>query len=441
MKKWFVAIVMAVFAMLVVACAAPAEEEEAAEEAPAEEAEPAEEEMEAEASEEMEEEAAEEEMAEADEGEGITIGMLLVGPFNDTGWSQAHYEAGEYVAEQIPGSELIYIDRVNPADRPGTTPDQLAEELLEQGADLIIFNSDDMKDASTEFARNNPDVPVIHASGDQAWVEGENYIEDVPNLSNVFSNIAPMKAISGCAAAAATETGQIAYLGPLINDETRRLTNAAYLGAQYCWTEYLGNDPADLTFTVDWIGFWFNIPGVTKDPTQVADNFYNSGYDVVISGIDTTEGLIQAQAATDAGNEVFNVAYDYEFACDEAPEVCLGVPFFNWRPTYLAISESVLDGTYEQQWLWPEPNYEAGINDLEASDSGFLPGPGLSDEAAEIVDQFIAELAGGLNIWTGPLNYQDGSAFLAEGEEATEAQIWYMPQLLEGMEGDSVAAE
>jgi hypothetical protein len=39
----------------------------------------------------------------------------------------------------------------------------------------------------------------------------------------------------------------------------------------------------------------------------------------------------------------------------------------------------------------------------------------------------------------GPLNNQDGSVFLAEGETATMQQIWYLGQLLEGMEGQSVA--
>ena len=28
---------------------------------------------------------------------GLTFGMLLVGPYNDHGWSQAHYEGGRYV--------------------------------------------------------------------------------------------------------------------------------------------------------------------------------------------------------------------------------------------------------------------------------------------------------------------------------------------------------
>ena len=61
-------------------------------------------------------------------GEGFTFGILMVGPYNDHGWSQAHYEAGLYVEEKL-GAKMIYIDKVNSADRPGTTPDQLAGDV------------------------------------------------------------------------------------------------------------------------------------------------------------------------------------------------------------------------------------------------------------------------------------------------------------------------
>jgi simple sugar transport system substrate-binding protein len=61
----------------------------------------------------------------------------------------------------------------------------------------------------------------------------------------------------------------------------------------------------------------------------------------------------------------------------------------------------------------------------------------MSAEAKPMLDEFIQELAGGLNLWVGPLNYQDGSVFLAEGEEATDVQVWYLEKLLEGMEGRS----
>lgn len=367
------------------------------------------------------------------------FGMLLVGPYNDHGYSQAHYEAGLYIQEKLPGSEMIYVDKVNPADRPGTTADQLAEDLLSKGAQLIIFNSDDMKDAALTFAQAHPEVPVIHASGDAAWADGKDF-KNLPNLGNIMGRMEYGKMMAGCAAALTTESGQIGYLGPLINDETRRLAASAYLGARHCWTEYMGNDAADLKFKVTWIGFWFNIPGVTSDPTQVADDFFNSGHDVVISGIDTTEALAEAKKFADAGQKTFAVPYDYIGACDEAPGVCLGVPYFNWGPAYLETVKAIQDGTWEVGWEWNGPDW-ADINNLDTSAVGFIKGDALSDEASTHLDEFIAELAGGLNLWTGPINLQDGSAYLAEGEVATDQQVWYLPQLLEGMEGQSVPSE
>ena len=368
--------------------------------------------------------------------EGLTFGMLMVGPYNDRGWSQAHYDAGLYLEEKIPGAKMVYVDKVNPADRPGTTPAQLAEELLTQGAAFVIFNSDDMKDSALDFARAHPDVPVIHASGDSAWVDGQAY-QNLPNMINIMGKMEYGKMMAGCTAALTTQTGNIGYLGPLINDETRRLAASAYLGARYCWENYLGNDPADLGFKVTWIGFWFNIPGVTSDPTQVADDFFNSGYDVVISGIDTTEGLAEAKKLSANGQAVWAIPYDYVGSCQEAPEVCLGVPYFNWGPAYLETAQSYLDGTLASKWEWNAPDW-SDINNVDTTAIGFVKGDALSEGAAAQVDQFIAELAGGLYLWTGRINLQDGTQYLADGEVATDQQIWYLPQLLEGMEGQSV---
>jgi simple sugar transport system substrate-binding protein len=54
------------------------------------------------------------------------------------------------------------------------------------------------------------------------------------------------------------------------------------------------------------------------------------------------------------------------------------------------------------------------------------------------VDEFIKGMAGGkIVLFQGPLKFQDGSVFLKEGEKATDKQVWYLPQLLEGMAGPS----
>lgn len=369
--------------------------------------------------------------------EEFVFGMLMVGPYNDHGWSQANYEGGEYVEAKLPGTKMIYVDKVNTADRPGTTPDQLAEDLVKQGAQMVFFTSDDMKDGAYIFAKAHPDMPVVFISGDGSWEDGEDF-QDLPNLSCVMGKMEYGKMMSGAAAALTTQTGKIGYLGPLVNDETRRLASATYLGAKYAWTEYLGNDAADLQFSVNWIGFWFNIPGVTSDPTQVADNFFNQGFDVVISGIDTTEALVEAGKLHDAGKDVWAIPYDYVGALQEAPEAALGVPYFNWGPTYLKCVTTAREGQWESFFEWLAPDW-ADINDPDTSIVGFEKGEALSAEASAKLDEFIAALAGGLNLWTGPIDFQDGSSFLGDGEAATDHQIWYLPQLLGGMVGQSVA--
>jgi simple sugar transport system substrate-binding protein len=370
----------------------------------------------------------------------FVFGMLLVGAHNDSGYSQAHYDAGLYVEQNI-NAKMLYLENVYSGSPtyPGQTASQLAEQLVAQGAKLIIFNSDDMKDEALKFAKAHPDIYVIGASDDWTWQEGKNY-QDSPNQVDIMGRMEYMKMIAGCAAALKTQTGKIGFLGPLINDETRRLASSAYLGAKYCWTEVLKNDLAMLSFKVTWIGFWFNIPGVTSDPTQVADDFFNSGYDVVISGIDTTEALVEAKKMHNAGKTVFAIAYNYKANCNVAPEICLGVPYFNWGPAYLATINTAIDGTWTEGFQWNGPDWTA-INFPDTSAVGFIQGSALGIQTQVQLDSFIGVLGSGLNLWTGPLNLQDGTVYLADGVAATDQQIWYLPQLLQGMEGQSVPSE
>ncbi|MDX2344123.1 MAG: BMP family ABC transporter substrate-binding protein [Acidimicrobiia bacterium] len=368
------------------------------------------------------------------EGEGFTFGLILVGPSNDRGWSQAHYEAGQYVEEQT-GATMIFLDKVNVADLPDKGVDQVAQDMIDQGAQMIFATSDDMKDGILLAAETNPDIPMVWASGDSAWEEGEAFV-GLENLGNVMTRLEFGKMIAGCSAALTTQTGSIGYLGPLINAETRRFVNSAYLGAQYCWEEYRG-ETTPLNFEVVWIGFWFNIPGVTLDPTQVANGFFDGGADVVISGTDTTEGLVVAGQRAAAGEQVWNVAYDFEGACEEAPDVCLGVPYFNWVPSYMQLVSDAIEGDFEATFDWVEPNWD-DLNDKTDGGVGWVTGPGMSEDNAEQLDEFIAGLAGGdIELFVGPLNYQDGSEYLADGEKVTDNKLWYTKQLLEGIAGAS----
>ena len=74
----------------------------------------------------------------------------------------------------------------------------------------------------------------------------------------------------------------------------------------------------------------------------------------------------------------------------------------------------------------------------------------LTGDEAQSLDSFIEELANGLNLYTGPLNFQDGTVYVESGKSldwagdqlsenpgVDAAKVWYTPQLLEGIEGSS----
>jgi simple sugar transport system substrate-binding protein len=362
----------------------------------------------------------------------FNFGVVLVGPYNDHGWSEAHYTAGKYVESKIPGAKMIWLDKLNPADRKGTTLDQVVSDMIAKGAKLIFTTSDDFKDETRLAAKKYPEVTFVQISGDDVWTG-----KAPKNLGNYMGRMEYTKMIAGCAAAMSTQTGKIGYLGPLINDETRRLAASAYLGARYAWTHYRGKKASDLKFDVKWIGFWFNIPGVTLDPTKVANDFFTAGTDVLMSGIDTNEALVQAGKRSKEGMKVSAVPYDFKEACQEAPGVCLGVPYFNWGPGYLKLVKAWRAGTWKQAFEWVGPDWK-NINNPDTSAIGFLPGPALKGEALAKVEDFIKGLASGKTVlFQGPLKLQDGSVFLKEGQKANDRQVWYLPQLLEGMTGPS----
>jgi simple sugar transport system substrate-binding protein len=384
----------------------------------------------------------------------FVFGMVLVGPKADKGWSQAHYEGGLYVEQNLPGAKMLLFELLNPADSPEATLESVVTDMVAQGAKLIYTTSDSFELDTDVVAEKFPDVTFINATGSNALaikpenlfgemmpVATEEAMAELPaNVGNVMAKMEWYKAVAGCAAALTTQTGKIGYLGPLINPETRRFTASAYLGAKYCYETYRGMPADSLEFTVTWIGFWFNIPGVTLDPTEEVNAFYDSGVDVVISGIDTTEAVVVSGQRRANGENVYSVAYDNKEGCADAVDACLGVPYYNWGPAYLKIAEAVQAGTYTPAWEWIGPDWQ----NPDTSFVGFLPGAALMDTAN--LEAFQSEMlafardnanAGAIFLWTGPLSLQDGTVLAEDGVNVDPLKIWWLPQLLDGMNGTS----
>ena len=134
---------------------------------------------------------------------------------------------------------------------------------------------------------------------------------------------------------------------------------------------------------------------MTTDPTQVAQNFFNTGYDVVISGIDTTEALTVAGQKKKEGKNVWAVPYDYVGACQSAPDVCLGVPYFNWGPAYMDLMKAAMNQDLEAGVAVARPGLEGyqqpGYQHRRLHGRGWPCRPPPRQE----LDKFIKDLGSG----------------------------------------------
>ena len=65
------------------------------------------------------------------------VAMVLIGPHDDGGWSQAHYEGLLYVEENVPNVHVAYIENVP----EGADAEQIFRALSRKGFDLILGTS------------------------------------------------------------------------------------------------------------------------------------------------------------------------------------------------------------------------------------------------------------------------------------------------------------
>ena len=310
-------------------------------------------------------------------GTPFVFGVILVGPYNDHGWSEANYDGGQYAEAKIPRRQDGLCRQRQPGFQTGRhgAPGSGQPDFAGRQDRLCDFRRFPGWGARS---RQGPSR-TSRSSKFRATRRGKmaRITRRRQNESNFMGRAEYSKMIGGCAAALTTQTGKIGFLGPLINDETRRLADAAYLGAKYCWQTYRQEGPGKTCkFKVTWIGYWFNIPGQTLDPTKVADDFFNSGYDVVMSGIDTTEALVEAGKMRAGRQEGLGRPVRLQGRLRRGSERVPGRPVLQLGPGLRERHQAVQAGQWKY-WEWNGPDW-SDYNNVDTSDVGFTFGDALS---------------------------------------------------------------
>jgi len=337
--------------------------------------------------------------AAADGHEKTKVGFVYVGPIGDGGWTYEHNKGREAVEAEFGDKvETVFVESV----AEGPDSERVMTQMALDGADLIFTTSFGYMDPTISVASKFPNVKFEHATG----------YKRADNVSTYSARFYEGRAIQGHIAGKMTKSNIIGYIASYPIPEVIRGINSAYIHAKKV-------NP-DVEFKIIWAYTWF-------DPAKEADaakTLIDQGADVVLQHTDSTAPQAAAQ---EAGNVItFGQASDM---AQYGPMPRVSSIIDDWAPYYIARTKAVMDGTWESTDTWD--GIGAGMVGIgEISDAV----PADVKEEALALKASLAD--GSYHAFTGPLNKQDGSVFLAEGETADDGTLAGMNFYVEGIEGE-----
>jgi basic membrane protein A len=340
----------------------------------------------------------------ATENGKFNVAMVLIGPHDDGGWSQAHYEGLLYIEENVPNTHVAYIENVP----EGADSEQVFRALARKGFDLIFGTSfgfmDPMEAVATEF----PDAMFIHLTGIKS---------NTTNFGNLMGAMENMKYLAGMLAGARAKMDgnpKLGYMATFPIPEEIRLGNAIALGMKKTCPE--------CTMDVRWINTWHD-PIIEK---EAAASLFDAGAQVVFTGADTPA---VADVAQEKGK--WGVTYDWYGSCKV--ERCLTAPYWVWGPEYARITQGTIDGSYTPGWDYFDS--DTGALGL----FGFMEGQemtsGVKDLPPEVIAQVedtLAKMLSGeftrFDVFSGPINDNQGNVVVPEGEALEQVDLDAFPE-------------
>lgn len=325
------------------------------------------------------------------------VGFVYVGPVGDFGWSYEHNEGRKAVEEAFGDKvETMFVESVP----EGADSERVMTQMALDGADLIFTTSFGYMDPTINVAKKFPNVKFEHATG----------YKQADNVSIYSARFYEGRSIIGHIAGHMTKTNTIGYIASFPIPEVIRGINAAYIAAKKV-------NP-DVKLKIVWAYTWF-------DPAKEADAataLIEQGADIIMQHTDSPAAMTIAE---EKGMYAFGQASDMK---QFGPTARLSSIIDDWAPYYIARTQAVMDGTWESTSTWDGiKEGMVGIGDF----SNDIP----ADVQASATALKEALMSGSTHSFTGPVNKQDGSAWLAAGETADDGTLLGMNFYVEGIEG------
>jgi simple sugar transport system substrate-binding protein len=319
---------------------------------------------------------------------------VYVGPIGDFGYSYQHDQGRLEVEKELGDKvETRYLENV----AEGPDADRAFERLAREGCGIIFGTSFGFMDSEVKVAKKFPKVKFEHATGYKTG----------PNLGVYNARFYEGRYVMGQIAAKESKKGVVGYIASFPIPEVVMGINAFMLGAHAI-------NP-DMKVKIVWVSSWFD-PGKEADAAKA---LFDQGADIIAQHTDSTAPL---QVAEERGLHGFGQSSDM---IKFAPHAQLTANTDNWGPYYVERVKAVLDGTWKPDNVW------LGIKDDAVK---LAPFTNMSDEAKALGEAAEKKIAGGWNPFTGPINKQDGTPWLKEGQVADDATLLGMNFYVQGVD-------
>ena len=308
----------------------------------------------------------------------VRAAFVYIGPTGDHGWTYAHDQGANYAKEQL-GDDVVITRVESVAENSDAT--RVITSLARKN-DIIFTTSFGYMEQTIKVAANFPDVKFEHATG---------YQRPTDNISTYSARFYEGRHVIGKIAGRMTNSNVIGYIASFPIPEVIRGINAAFLAAK--------SVNPDIQMKIVWVYTWFD-PGKEAD---AANALIAQGADIIMQHTDSTAAMTVAEE--NEGVYAFGQASDMSAW---GPTSHLTSIIDYWGPYYAARIGAVKDGT------WTETDTFDGVPEGMVAFAALenMPDDVRKEAKITIVDLEFSDV----HPFTGPINKQDGSPWLADGE-------------------------
>ncbi len=325
------------------------------------------------------------------------VGFVYVGPIGDHGWSYQHHKGLEAVKKEFGDKvETTHVENVP----EGPDAERVIDQLASQGHKIIFTTSFGFMNPTIKVAAKHPNVKFEHISG----------FKRADNVATANIRYYEGRYVAGVLAGKTTKSNTIGYIASFPIPEVIMGINAAYLGAK--------SVNPNVKFKIIWVSTWFD-PGKEADAAKA---LADQGADVLFQHTDSPAAV---KFAEERKISAIGQASDMSNFGKNATLTSL---VNNWAPYYVKRVKDVIDGGWKSGDVW------AGLGSGMLTVSSY--GPTVSADARAAADAAKDKIAKGeFHVFTGPLNKQDGSIFLAAGSKVADGDLAGMNFYVQGIDG------